>query len=56
MVAVILPDIMSGSMMLEKILSIILECLVIVVGCKIKHINELDANEPKNSLVGLCSL
>ena len=57
MVAVKLPDIMSGSMMFENILSIrVLEWLVILVGCKIKGINELDASESKNSLVGLGSL
>ena len=57
MVAVKLPDIMSGSMMFENILSIrVLEWLVIQVGCKIKGINELDASESKNSLVGLGSL
>ena len=48
---------MSGSMMFENILSIrVLEWLVIQVGCKIKGINELDASESKNSLVGLGSL
>ena len=37
---------MSGSMMFEKILSIrVLEWLVILVGFKIKGINELDASE-----------
>ena len=57
MVAVKLPDIMSGSMMFEKILSIrVLEWLVILIGCKIKGINELDASESKNSLVGLYPL
>ena len=57
MVAVKLPDIMSGSMMFENILSVrVLEWLVILVSCKIKGINELDASESKNSLVGLCSL
>ena len=54
MVAVKLPDIMSGSMMFENILSVrVLEWLVILVSCKIKGINELDASESKNSLVGL---
>ena len=57
MVAVKLPGIMYGSIMFENILSIIvLEWLVIVVGCKIKGINESDASESKNLLVGLCSL
>ena len=56
MVAVKLPD-MSGSMF-ENILSIIrvLELLVILFGCNIKGINELDSSESKDSLVGLCSL
>ena len=57
MLAVKLPDIISESIMFEKILSIrVLEWLVILVGCKIKGINELDASESKNSLVGLGSL
>ena len=57
MVAVKLPDIISGSTMFENILSIrVLEWLVVLLGCKIKGINELDASESKNSLVGLCSL
>ena len=52
MVAVKLPDIMSGSITLENILSIrILEWLVILVGCKIKGINELEAKESKNLFV-----
>ena len=47
-----LPDIMSGSVTLEKILSLrVLEWLVILVGCKIKGINELEARESKNSFV-----
>ena len=42
MVAVQLPDIMSGSITFENILSIrVLEWLGILVGCKIKGINEL---------------
>ena len=46
MVAVKLPDIMSGSMMIENILSIkVLGWLVILVGCKIKGVNELDASD-----------
>ena len=40
MVAVKLPDIMH--------VSITLEWLVILVGCKIKGINELDARQSKN--------
>ena len=57
MVAVKLHDIMFGSIMFENILPIrVLEWLVILVGCKIKAINELDASESNNSLVGLCSL
>ena len=44
MIAVKLPDIMSGSITLENILSIrVLEWLVILAGCKIKGINELEA-------------
>ena len=57
MVAVKLPDIMSGSITFENILSIrVLEWLVIVVGCKIEGINELEVRESQNSLVSLCSL
>ena len=49
MVAVKLPDIMSGSITFENILSIrVLEQLVILIGCKIKGINELEARESKN--------
>ena len=52
MVAVKLPEIMSGSITLENILSIrVLECLVILVGCKIKGINELETRESKTSFV-----
>ena len=44
MVAVKLPEIMSGSITSENILSIrVLEWLVMLVGCKIKGINELEA-------------
>ena len=47
--AVKLPDIMSGSIIFENILSIkVLEWLVILVCCKIKGINELEARESKN--------
>ena len=49
MVAVKLPDIMSGSITFENILSIrVLEWLVIMVACKIKGISELEARESKN--------
>ena len=52
MVAVNLPDIMSGSITFENILSIrALEWLVILTGCKINGKNELEARESKNSLV-----
>ena len=43
-----LPDIMSGPITFENILSIrVLEWLVILVGCKIKGINELEARKLK---------
>ena len=46
MVAVKLPDIMSVSITFENIVSIgVLEWLVLLVGCKIKGINELEARE-----------
>ena len=49
MVAVKLPDIMSGSITFENILSIrVFEWLVNLVGCKIKGINELEARGSKN--------
>ena len=52
MVAVELPDIIPGSIKFENILSIrALEWLVILVGCKIKSINELEERESKNSFV-----
>ena len=48
MVVVKLCDIMSGSTTFENILSIrVLEWQVILVGCKIKGINELEARELK---------
>ena len=48
-VAVKLPDIMSGSITFGNILSIrVLEWLVILVGCKIKGMTELEARESKN--------
>ena len=57
MVAVKLPDVMSGWITFENILSArVLGWLVILVGCKIKGINELEARESKNSFVWLCSL
>ena len=46
MMAVKLPGIMSGSITFENISSIrVLEWRVILVGCKIKGINELEARE-----------
>ena len=48
-VAVKLPDIMSGSIAFENMLCIrALEWFVILVGCKIKGINELEAREQKS--------
>ena len=56
LVAVELPDIMSGSIIFENLLFIwVLEWLVILVGCKIKGMDELEARESKNSFVWLCS-
>ena len=52
MMAVKLPDIMSGSITFENILPIrVLEWLVIQVGCKIKCTSELEATEFTNSFV-----
>ena len=52
MVAVKLPDTMSGSKTSENILSIrVQEWLVTLVGCKIKGMNELEARKTKNSFV-----
>ena len=49
MVAVKSPDIMPGSVTFENILSIrVLIWLVILVGCKIKGIDELESRESKN--------
>ena len=46
------PDIMSGSITFENMLSIrVLEWLVILFGYKIKGINELEARESKNLFV-----
>ena len=43
MVAVKLPDIMSGSITFENILSVrVLGWLVILAGCRIKCINDLE--------------
>ena len=57
MVAVKLSDIMCGSITFENILFIkVLEWLFILVGCKIKGINELETRESKNSFVRLCAL
>ena len=50
MVAVKLPDTMSGAITFENMLSIrVLELLVVLIGCKIKGINKLEARESKNS-------
>ena len=47
--AVKLSDVMSGSITFENILSIrVFEWLVILVGCKIEGINELEGRESKN--------
>ena len=52
MVAVKLPDIMSRSITFENILSTrVLEWLVILVGCKIKGINKLEARKSKISFL-----
>ena len=52
MVAVKLSDIMSVLITLENILSIrVLKWVVILVGCKIIGINELEAKESINSFV-----
>ena len=57
MVAVMLPDIISGDIKLENILSMrVFECSVILVGCKIYGIKELEADESKKSFVGWWSL
>ena len=57
MVPVKLPDIMSESITFENVLSIrVFEWVVILVGCKSKGINELEARESKNSFVRLWSL
>ena len=52
MVAVKLPDIMSGSIIFENALSIrVLEWPVILVGYKIKGINQLEARKSESSYV-----
>ena len=44
-----LPDKMFESITFQNILSIrVLEWLVVMIGCKIKDINELEAIESKN--------
>ena len=52
-VEVKLPEIASGEIILENILSIsVLEWEVSRVGCKIYGTKELEARESRNSLVG----
>ena len=53
MVAVKLPDIMSGSITFEENITSmrVLEWLVNLISCKIKGINELEVRESKNSFV-----
>ena len=47
-----LPDIMTGPITLENVLPIrVLKWLVILVGYKIKVINDLEARKSKNSFV-----
>ena len=56
-VTVMLPDIISGEIKLENILSMrVFEWLVILVGCKIYGMKGLEANEYKKSFVGWWSL
>ena len=48
------PDIITGSMTVEHILSItVLKWQVILVGCKIKVLNDLETRESKSSFVSL---
>ena len=55
--AVMLPDTAWWEIILENILSMrLLEWLVNLVGCKIYSINEFEAKESKNILVGWWSL
>ena len=57
MVPIKLPYFMSAPIMFEDMLSIrVLEWLAILVSCKIKGVNELDASESKKSFAGLCAL
>ena len=57
MVAVMLPDIILWKIKLENILSMrVFEWLVILFGCKIYGIKELDASESKKSFVVWWSL
>ena len=57
MVAAKLPDLMCGSIIFKNITSIrVLKWLVILVGCKIRGINELGERESKTSFVSLCVL
>ena len=52
MVAVMLPDIILWKIKLENILSMrVFEWLVILFGCKIYGIKELDASESKKSFI-----
>ena len=52
-VAVMLPDIHSWEIKLKNILSVrVFEWLVILVGCEIYGIKELEASESKKSFVG----
>ena len=51
MVAVELPDITSGSITFENMLSVsVLEWLVLLVGCEITGTNDFEARESKNLL------
>ena len=57
MVTVKLSDIISGSITFENVLYIrVLEWVIILFGCKIKGINDLEPRESKYSFVWLCSL
>ena len=52
-----LPDIISREIKLENILPIgVFQCLVILVGCKIYRIKELEGNESKKLFFGWWSL
>ena len=55
--AVKLPDIITGSMTFEHILSItVLKWQVILVGCKIKVLNDLETRESESLFVSLGSI